>query len=61
MRRGKALGLIVTGAEITSADGTVIDLERLRSDGTLAEQGTEDNETAAEAEQAGAGEAEPQQ
>lgn len=61
VRRGKALGLIVTGAEITSADGTVIDLERLRSDGTLAEQGTEDNETAAEAEQAGAGEAEPQQ
>lgn len=37
VRRGKALGLIVSAAEITSADGSKVDLARLQGDGTYAE------------------------
>lgn len=49
VRRGKALGLIVTSAEITSADGTVVDLARLQSDGTLLEETEEAEDEDAEA------------
>ena len=37
IRRGKALGLIVSGATISDADGTVVDLARLNADGTFVE------------------------
>ena len=41
VRRGKALGELVSAATVSDADGNVIDLRRLNSDGTLAEP-TED-------------------
>ena len=37
IRRGKALGLIVSGATITDADGKIVDLANLTGDGTLIE------------------------
>lgn len=37
IRRGKALGLIVSGATITDADGKVVELDRLTGDGTIIE------------------------
>ncbi|HSN11367.1 MAG TPA: trigger factor [Propionibacteriaceae bacterium] len=48
IRRGKALGLIVSGATITDADGNVIDLSRLNADGTISEAAPEAPEAAAE-------------
>lgn len=37
IRRGKALGLVVSGATITDADGKIVDLASLTGDGTLIE------------------------
>lgn len=37
VRRGKALGELVAAATVTDADGTVLDLSLLNSDGTIAE------------------------
>jgi trigger factor len=37
IRRGKALGLIVSGATITDADGNPVELSRLNADGTISE------------------------
>ena len=38
VRRGKALGELVAAVKLTDAEGTIIDLSRLQSDGTLADE-----------------------
>lgn len=50
IRRGKALGLIVSEATITDADGQQVDLSRLSADGTINDAATET--PVAEAEEA---------
>ena len=50
IRRGKALGLIVSGATITDADGKVVDLANLTGDGTLIEADDSAEEVAEVAE-----------
>lgn len=42
IRRGKALGQLVSAARIVDEDGAVVDLSRLNSDGTLSEPGEEE-------------------
>ncbi len=37
VRRGKALGELVAAAQVTDTEGEPVDLSRLQSDGTLAE------------------------
>ena len=38
VRRGKALGELVAAVKLTDTEGTIIDLSRLQSDGTLADE-----------------------
>jgi len=50
VRRGKALGQIVAAATVTDAEGSVLDLEHLNSDGTLSDPSDETEEEPAEEE-----------
>lgn len=47
VRRGKALGTIVTGAQISDDAGEKLDLAKLNNDGTIAED-SEDSEEKSE-------------
>lgn len=41
IRRGKALGSLVNSAKVTDSEGNIVDLSRLQSDGTYAEEDAE--------------------